>query len=787
MSSLQFQHPERWWIACLWAALMSLLLWRAYRRVVMPAWQRNLAIAAKAIALMLIGVCLLDPVRVTDAPIVGANEVIILADNSASLSIAEQSGAEPRSAQLRAALGSDSGMWAEWLERLRATFRVQIRAVDAQSHAVSSANDLSFVATQSRLARAVMLARDRQTSSVAAVVVLSDGQAQDADAWQAKSGDAPVYTVLVGRSPPQGDLAVIEASAVANGFEDAPVLVTAKVRQSGYAEREIAIIVANEAGKVIMVEKHRFAADQAEHLARLRVPVIKAGLSFLTVATMAADIAPKLGQDFSPKAIVAETIVQNNQRQLAVDRGAGPYRILYVGGRPNWEHKFMRRAIAKDLDLQLPSLLRIAKREPKFEWRGRTGESSNPLFRGFAGDQQHEAQRYDQPVLQRLGTRDAKELIDGFPKTAELLMGEYRAIILDDVEAAFFTQEQQLLIERFVSERGGSVLMLGGADSFQAGGYDKTPIARVLPVYLDRPTVKSAVENASLQLTREGLLEPWARLRSDQAAEEQRQAAMPTFYSVNQCYSIKPGASVIATLNRDDGQSFPAMVTQRYGNGRGVAMTVGDVWRWGMKDKDNHGDMDKAWRQWLRQLVIDVPDRIALRCEVDAASQTPLVKLELRARDAAFAPQDDASVQFEITGPGGAMTKVHGEPSTSEPGLFTADYYPGSDGAYRVKANTKIQGDPVDQERISGFVSQAEAEEWSQLAPNAAFLAKIAQDTGGEVIAINDIAMLADRLPSLDSPKKAKQSSPVWHHPFWLALILGLLVSEWGLRRSAGL
>ena len=40
----------------------------------------------------------------------------------------------------------------------------------------------------------------------------------------------------------------------------------------------------------------------------------------------------------------AEATLANNQKLAAVDRPGGPYRVLYVSGRPNWEFKFLRRA-----------------------------------------------------------------------------------------------------------------------------------------------------------------------------------------------------------------------------------------------------------------------------------------------------------------------------------------------------------------------------------------------------------------------------------------------------------
>lgn len=151
---------------------------------------------------------------------------------------------------------------------------------------------------------------------------------------------------------------------------------------------------------------------------------------------------------------------------ISVDRGEGPFRVLYVSGRPNWEFKFLNRAIDEDRQVQLVGLIRVAKREPKFDFRGRVGETSNPLFRGFGNQSPDEVQRYDQPVLVRLNTRDETELRAGFPRTPEDLYG-YHAVILDDLEAEFFAPEQALLLQKFVSERGGGLLMLGAWKVFK--------------------------------------------------------------------------------------------------------------------------------------------------------------------------------------------------------------------------------------------------------------------------------------------------------------------------------
>jgi hypothetical protein len=70
-----------------------------------------------------------------------------------------------------------------------------------------------------------------------------------------------------------------------------------------------------------------------------------------------------------------------------------------------------------------------------------------------------------------------------------------------------------------------------------------------------------------LDLTREGWLQPWARLRDNEADEKQRIAAMTPFQVLNRTREVKPGASVIASATDADGTSFPALVVQRLDTG----------------------------------------------------------------------------------------------------------------------------------------------------------------------------------------------------------------------------
>ena len=783
------QHPERLWITFTVITLGCGLLLAGYLRSPLRGWKKWTALLCKFAALSMLALCIADPLWTRRQPKTGENELAIVADNSASLTVAETPGGKTRAQAVRAALGSAGGEPA-WLTELTGIFRVKTLLADERLRGVADFGALDFSGQRSDLTRALrMLNEGAAGRSLAAVVLITDGNATDAAAsgWAPGDKTRPVFPVLVGENAPSPDLGLEEVTVTQSAFEDSPVMMTVKWHARRFEGSEVVVAALDEEGKVLAAEKMKAAAKAPQPPARLRVPVVKPGVSFLRVAVMEAALLAKVTGD-EWRALSKEAVLVNNERLVCVDRGQGPYRVLYVSGRPNWEYKFIRRALAGDDEVRVPSLIRIAKREPKFEWRGRAGESSNPLFRGF-GDQAA-AQRYDQPVLIRLGTKDAKELSDGFPKSADELFGEYRAIILDDLEAEFFTQEQMKLMERFVSERGGALLMLGGQESFQAGGYEHTPVGRMLPVYLDRVTSAPPVQNARLNLTREGWLEPWTRLRPGQEDDERRLASMPGFYSLNQTFSIKPGASVLATVSTQDA-TFPALAAQRFGEGRVVALTIGDVWRWGMSDAEAMKDQERFWRQLMRWLVVDVPDRV----QVSTESLEQSVKLAVRVREADFLPMDDALVKLEVTAPDGGKSLLYGEPSLAEAGLFEAEYFPKLAGAYRAAvtvekaahAREDADTEPFVSVKSTGWAFQPQAREMASLDPARETLQKLADETGGRLITLGELDKLPELLRSIDVPVQETLSEPVWHTPWFFALILGLLGAEWLLRRKGGM
>jgi uncharacterized membrane protein len=481
--------------------------------------------------------------------------------------------------------------------------------------------------------------------------------------------------------------------------------------------------------------------------------------------------------------------LENNIRVVAVDRSGGPYRILYVSGRPNWEFKFLRRALQEDEQLDLVGLIRIANREPKMEFRGRAGESSNPLFRGF-DKKTEETERYDQPVLIRLNTRDESELRGGFPKTPEDLF-TYHAVIIDDLEAQFFNADQLLLLQKFVSERGGGFLMLGGQESFQQGKYQRTPVGDMLPVYLDQAADERPPAGVKLALTREGWLQPWARLRSTESDEKMRLGELPAFQVINKLRSVKPGATVVASASDDRGSTYPAIAVQRFGHGRTAAITIGDLWLGGLQQEDMQRDLGKTWRQLIRWLVADTPKPVEVAAVIDSNEGTQVL-LQVRVRDKQFQAMNNANVTLAIrpVGQKGAETnsvRMTAEPSSTEPGLYELTFTPRDTGAFLAEAIATDDAGAEVGRAETAWTSDLAAEEFRSLKPNRALLESLAKNTGGRVIEPDDLDKFAARLPREKVPLMETWTGPAWHRSSVFLFALFCFAAEWGLRRWRGL
>ena len=446
---------EGWQIGAVMGALLfRLLVGLALRWGLNPNDLKFVTAAFVFLALAL-ALCLLEPLWTGQRAKPGGNVLAIVADNSQGMQIHDRGNAQSRGEFLRDAL---AGKGADWLAKVRENFEVRGYLFDSRLQPSTDFTELNFDGRASAIGSALTTLKERLGNRPAAgVVLLTDGNATDiAGELPDLKGLPPVYPVVIGREDTDRDIALVNVAVTQTSFEDAPVTIQADAVASGYLDADVKAELIDPAGKVVGQQTVRVKRDGETLAFRFQLKPEKRGVSFYRVRVGAQGE----GGQFVDAKTSAEATLANNTRVLAVDRGQGPFRVLYVSGRPNWEYKFLNRAVQEDSQMQLVGLIRVAKREPKFEFLGRAGESSNPLFRGFGNQSKEEIERYDQPVFRSINAPDEDEwrrlVQGGFPKLPEDLY-KYHAVILDDVEAEFFSPDQMALLQKFVGERGGDL------------------------------------------------------------------------------------------------------------------------------------------------------------------------------------------------------------------------------------------------------------------------------------------------------------------------------------------
>ena len=820
LSSIYLVRQE--WLAgfaALWCAIAS-LHWFSYSSQ-SPLSVRMLGTGVRAIALALLFLCLMEPLRRVSVPKPQANTVAILLDDSRSMRAlfsnkSLDSNQAPNSSQATDSSKSDASGKSDvpsttlltdasadpslseefrtiidgkdsWMGTLEETFRVRRYLFGDQLQSVDSLATWTGSSNHTQLYSAVANVEKRLgTDRPSAIVLISDGRSSQPTI---DTGNTPVFPVILSsKGNGKRDLWIDDISSQSSEFETAPITIQVKLGQQGFSNEEIDVTLHDIDGTLIETKRTSISNREKGPTVRFQVRPKQSG-------PQSYRISVRLLRDIE----AYETTLENNQRWVAVDRGNGPYRILYVSGRPNWEFKFLRRALSEDPEIQITGLVRIAKKQPKFSFRGKADSDTNPLFSGFEDVPEEAKEQIDEPVFARLGEQSKEELTRGLPKDARELFA-YSAIVIDDLELEFFTVEQLQLLREYVTQRGGTLLALGGQESLRGRNFRDSILGQMLPVYGDsrepelfEPQLGSErINPLRFRLTREGWLQPFLRLEDNETDENRRIEAMPDFLVWNEIEGVKAGARVLAEGTQSDGTKLPMLAVQKFGKGTTASLLLGDLWRWAlMPTEEVSSPVPQAWRQLIRGLIVDVPKRVTMETSIDETEPSRR-NIKVRVKDAAFMAMDNATVELTITPPTGAPLRSIAFASQESAGLYESSILMKDSGVYQVVAtvvgNHQATNDEEDiGQTATSFVHEPEVRELNRCEIDMASLARLADESGGSVIGLDDISTLASRIPSEKLQFTQQRIDPLWHSPWWLAAALGCLVAEWWWRRKHGM
>jgi hypothetical protein len=373
---------------------------------------------------------------------------------------------------------------------------------------------------------------------------------------------------------------------------------------------------------------------------------------------------------------------------------------------------------------------------------------------------------------------------------AEFTPGRYNVFILGHLAADYLTGVQQKLLADSV-RNGAGLMMLGGHNSFGAGGWADTPLADILPVDIRAGDGQNEPEGG-IQFTPNemGLDSYLLQVGATRAETKRIWANLPPILGANHLGEPKRGAVILATTPPPILE--PLLVSQD-GPGRGRVIAYGgDTWTWATASEEGRLAHRKLWRQvifWLAHKENEGDNRVSLSIRERRVSVGDKIELTATARDSKGAAIPN--VQFE--------TKIERDntkiPPTPVELLTQGDEAHGSafavenlgePGTYTVTTIARKGSEEVGRDTARFLVYQDDRELENPSA-DLGLARSIAEITDGEFVTPERVLA---HLKGIDQSVYTEYVSPseykIWDNWPFLLIFTALLTLEWWLRKRNG-
>jgi len=610
--------------------------------------------------------------------------------------------------------------------------------------------------------------QQRSGRSTAAVVLFTDGlDSKDPELRLARQSGrtelTPIFVVGLGNSRSANDFSIDEVTVADRAFLNDLVEFEVRVSANGLDNRSTNLrLVDRQTGKVLVDKRVDVQGQDYRERFRLRTRLADPGKrEFLVTAEQ----------------IESEFDVTNNKAIALVEVRNDPIRVLLVSEYPSREFHYLKQFLGRNAN----------------DDRNPTGEFSLNRIDLDTYLQQSDVEyaSTDRHAL-RLFPVNKKELL------------EYDVIIFGDVKPGWLGQsgggvgQSELQnIHEFV-DRGGGLILLAGA-KHNPDSYVESPIRDLYPISL-----QDLISPSGDDLQTEYRWRPSSLgrgfLAMDLNLDDENGSGYeeyPGGYWFRTNSVVKPGARVLADIEHL-GQSLPAIVLQRFGNGSVLYHAMPETYRWRFREGDRY--FGRYWSQMIQYMASRklATQQQGFRIETDRRRyfRGDSIRFYLTAYDRKQLVNDDQATvlirstsgrekRVVLNGIAESEGRFEGSVQGLSPGSYVADVL-GVDGVFSVD---RVFG--VD--RVQTSFEIAEISQENKRRPiNQNFMEILAQQTGGDYIPVEDLSQLDGRLPRVD-PIEVGGDPPwiFWQHWRFTSmmggLLLGLLTIEWIIRKKYGM
>ncbi|HYO58774.1 glutamine amidotransferase [Archangium sp.] len=678
------------------------------------------------------------------------NRVAVLVDRSASMNFPVEPGGVTRSAQAAVFLEKA----APGLAALQDRYTVEVYGFDpelAPTTAEALAKEPARAGTSDLLSALRSAGAGAQgTKKLGGIFLVSDG----ADNVELAGGavgraraaladlNVPVSTFLVGREALK-DLAVERVKVDDFAFVRNSITVEVEVHGRGFSGQDVPVVLKQE-GKVVASKSVHFESSD---------DVKPVGFTFTP------DQTGRFVYTVSMPVFPDEAVGDNNTRSFVLKVIRDRVRVLLVVGRPSWDERFLRGLLRQDANVDLVSfyILRTMSDDP-----GVVSQERELSLIPFPMEEIFDTKldTFDVVIFQNFGYTDSSLSIAQYERN----------------------------LERYV-HNGGALVMIGGDSVLGEGRANMPTLYETLPVAGAGP---ANPEPFKARLTPEGQRHPVTAMASGGASAEAAWAELPAIPGAN-LTRAKPGATVLMDhpFMTVDGKNAPLVAVWDYGRGRSLVVATDASWYWAFtshKGGSPNRAYDRFWSNALRWLVRD-PDLTTLNVTADPPSVEPgkAVGVVVSSRTSDYQPAQDAQVRVELVAVDTQKPVAVQTGQTGPDGVVRLEFAPPAPGPYKLVATAK-KGETDLGKGEDAVAVRAVGPELSDASVRPELMEQIAKYTGGKSFRL-PMDGLPDDVPLLDPPVvevgRAKDK-PLWDRWYYLVALVGLLGTEWFLRRRFG-
>ena len=264
---------------------------------------------------------------------------------------------------------------------------------------------------------------------------------------------------------------------------------------------------------------------------------------------------------------------------------------------------------------------------------------------------------------------------------------------------------------------------------------------------------------------------------------------LPPVYWVAKVSRAKPSAEVLLVdpdpLKASRFGPMPVVAVQQYGLGQSLFVGTDNTWRW----RKNTGDeiYTTFWGQIAQRLALPHMTGGSRRTQLTLDRQNFVsgerVAIYARLYRAGFEPVNDPVVKGSYSarsGDGGGSTEISLRPVADQPGVYRGEFIAPAPGSYKFG----VESDP--DTRVD-FNVTAPRFELGDTAMNESLLREMATISGGEFFREETLFELPDKIRAKTERVRSPLEVELWASPLYFLLLLGVVTTEWVLRKLSHL